>query len=156
MDYESSPYLIRIFDFDLLHLELNTPLFILALVLVVMASLHKLLFQPVLRTLENRQAHREALSEGVESHRAEIARLSGDYEADLANVRTEVARARAEHHREAQEQVERVLSQARSEAQADFEQAMADLRAQVDSASGELRAASRGLADQISQRLIQR
>lgn len=154
MDYKSSPHLIKIFDFDILHLELNTPLFILLLVLVVMLFLNKLLFQPVLRTLENREAHLKTLAEGTESQRTQVARLTGEYQANLAQVRHEVAQARADHHRESQAQVEQLLAQARNESQDDFEQAMTDLHAQVDAAKAELQAATRGLADQISQRLI--
>ena len=41
MDYKASPHLVRIFDFDVLHMELNTPLYILALVLVVMFLLNR-------------------------------------------------------------------------------------------------------------------
>ena len=50
MNFRDSEYLIPIFDFDILNMQLNTPLFILALVLLVMFLMNRLLFQPVLRT----------------------------------------------------------------------------------------------------------
>ena len=54
MNFRDSDHLIPIFDFDILNMQLNTPLFILALVLFVMFFMNKLLFQPVLKALSVR------------------------------------------------------------------------------------------------------
>ncbi len=152
--YLNSEYLQKVFDFGLLHMEVNTPLFILALVLVVMFALNFLLFRPVLRTLDNRRAQADAQNSAAEGDAAEIARLAEQYEADLARVRSEVAQVRQEGHQAAQAEVSRILSQAREAAQGDFEAAMAELRQQIGEAGAELEAAAAGLAGQISQRLV--
>ena len=155
MDYKASPHLIEIFDFDILHMELNTALYVLVLVLVVMFLLNRLLFRPVLRTLENRARLMQKLQEAAKAHREEIARLGQDYEAKLATVRAEVARVRQESHRETQAEVDAILGQARKEAQVDYQAAMDDLRLQVDVAKRELGAASKRLAERTTQRILQ-
>jgi F-type H+-transporting ATPase subunit b len=155
MDYKASPHLIEIFDFDILHMELNTALYILVLVLVVMYFLNRLLFRPVLRTLDNRAKLRESLEEAAKAHRDEIARLTQDYEARLAEVLAEVARVRQESSRQSHGEVDAILSRAREEAQADYQAAMEDLRLQVEAAKRELGDASRRLAEQTTNRILQ-
>ena len=154
MDYKQSPHLVEIFNFDILHLELNTPLYILGLVLVVMFFMNKWLFRPVLRTLDNRAALRASQREAAQSHGAELTRLTGEYEEHLANARAEVSRVHQESHQEARAEVTRILAEARNEAQQRFDDAIADLKRQTEQAKGELEAATRGLAEQISERLV--
>lgn len=152
--YLKSEYLRKVFDFGLLHMEVNTPLFILVLVLIVMLALNFLLFRPVLRTLDNRKALAETQHGAAEGAASEIARLAGQYEADLVDVRREVAQVRQEGHQSAQAESSRILSQAREAAQGDFEAAMTELRQQTEEARAELEASAAGLAGQISQRLV--
>jgi F-type H+-transporting ATPase subunit b len=154
MNYKASPHLIEIFDFDILHMELNTALYILVLVLVVMYFLNRLLFRPVLRTLDNRAALRESLDKAAGAHRDEVASLGKDYEARLADVRAEVAQVRQESSRQTQSDVDGILSQARKAAQQDFEAAMGDLHQQVEAAKRELGDASRRLAEQTTNRIL--
>ena len=80
MNFRDSDHLIPIFDFDILNMQLNTPLFILALVLFVMFFMNKLLFQPVLKALEERESYLSGLSEGAAGQRAEFQRLTEEYE----------------------------------------------------------------------------
>jgi F-type H+-transporting ATPase subunit b len=155
MDYKASPHLIRIFDLDLLHIELNTALFVLALVLVLMVALNRLLFRPVLRTLDNRVKLVKSLQEAAAGQREQMDVLAKQYEARLAAVRAEVARVRQESSRETVAQVEVILGQARKEAQADLQAALTDLNAQVQAAKQELGEAARRLADQTTQRILQ-
>ena len=42
-------------DYGLLHLQLATPVAVLIVLLIMIVTLNKLLFQPVLRTLDNRK-----------------------------------------------------------------------------------------------------
>jgi len=155
MDYTKSPYLVRLFDFDVLHMELNTPLYMLVLVLVVMFLLNRWLFRPVLRTLDNRAGLVKSLHSTIDSHREEITRLTQHYETQLAQVRTEVARVRAESNRATQAEVDTILQQARTEAQSDFQAAMDDLHQQVDAAKRELGSAAERLAEQTTNRILQ-
>ncbi len=154
MSYEESPYLVELFDFQILHMELNTPLYMLVLVLAVMFLMHKLLFRPVIRTLENREQLQASLREAASNRRKEIELLTQDYERNLARVRAEVAQVRQESHREAQEAVGAILEEARREARAEFDSAMDELRREVEQARAGLEQASRQLAEQAANRIL--
>ncbi len=154
MDYKASPHLIKVFDFGILHLELNTAIYILVLVLIVMFFMNKLLFQPVLRTLDQRTDLRSSLQDAAVRHQAEIARLTQDYEASLDRVRQDVARLRQESYRQSQQAVDAILDQARQEAEAEFQDAMADLNHQVSQAKDTLGGTSQQLAQQVTSRIL--
>lgn len=154
MNYLESTYLARIFDFGILHMELNTFLYTLSLILVVMFFLNKLLFQPVLRTLENRGKLESSLGKSTEDRHKEIERMTEAYQESLVKVREEVAKVRAESHKAIQTEVEGILSQARNEAQADFDKAMEDLNQQMETVRGELSATAQALAEQATNRIM--
>jgi F-type H+-transporting ATPase subunit b len=154
MDFKASPLYQPLFDFGILNLDLNTPLFILALVLIVMFCLNKLLFQPVLLTLERRQGMLERLSEEAERNRAEVERLTQTYEADLAKARAEVALARQLAHAEAERATEAVLKQARKTAEEMLDRAMTELRQDVARARAELPKAAQQLAAATANRVL--
>jgi F-type H+-transporting ATPase subunit b len=155
MDYTASPHLIRIFDFGVLHMEVNTPLYILVLVVVTMVLMHLLLFRPVLRTMDNRARLLQTLQASTTDARDRIEQLTRDYEAKLAEVRAEVARVRAESGRQTRADVDAVIEQAHQEAQAEYQAALADLRQQVEAAQRELSTASQRLAEQTTNRILQ-
>src|SRR5271156_2978267 len=96
MDYRQHAF--ELFDFQILHLQLNTPLFILALLLIVMASLHFLLFKPVLRTLDGRKQEVERLNSETREQQAEVARLTEQYKRDLDVARGQIELARQAAH----------------------------------------------------------
>ncbi len=154
MDYTQSSHLVRFFDFGVLHMELNTPLYIFVLVLVVMFFLNKWLFRPVLRTLDNRERTMESLAEAAMNARGEFARLAEDYEDSLAQVRTEVAQVRAEQNRLAQQEVAAILEDSRTQARAEFDAAMGELEGEVAQAKAGLAASSRHLAEQVTNRVV--
>jgi F0F1-type ATP synthase membrane subunit b/b' len=154
MNYQASPHLIRVFDFQILHMELNTVLFILGLVLIVMFFLNRLLFRPVLRTLDNRAHLMSSLRDKSTQYRQEIERLALTYQENLAQVRQEVARVRAETQKEIQQSVNQILSQARQEAQASAERALQDLERQIAQARSQLPVIGRALAEQATRRIL--
>ena len=145
---------ISIFDFDLLHLQLNTPLFMLALVLVVMFALNKLLFQPVLRTLEERKTYLDGLGATAGEQREAIARLADSYEADLEKVRDKVAQVRAEARKETQEQIDAAIHHARQQAGQELSAALAELEGEVRQAREALGPAARDLAEKTANRIL--
>jgi F0F1-type ATP synthase membrane subunit b/b' len=145
MDYRQHAF--DIFDFQILHLQLNTPLFILALVLVLMASLHWLLFRPVLRTLDGRQRELERLTEDTEREKAKLAALVEQYKRDLDRVRGEVERVRQQGHGAAQQAQEQVLEQARQDAARHLQQDVRQARATM----GRI---ATSLAEQTTQRML--
>lgn len=154
MEYTASPYLVRVFDYGILHLELNTLLYILVLVLVVMFFLNRWLFRPILRTLDRREQAMQNLQGEAREHRETIAGLTASYQENLSQVLEEVARVRAETHKESQQAVGAILERARQGAQQQFEAAMRELEAQVEQARGELRASAKTLAEQATDRIL--
>ena len=154
MDYKASEYLITLFDFNIVHMELNTALFVFVLVLIVMFSLNRLLFRPVLRTLDNRKAHTDQLAENALKDRQEIERLIETYTESLERVRGEVAQVRSETRKETQQAVEAILGKARAEAQAELQQALAELEREVSETREALQRSARELADQAAKRIL--
>ena len=156
MDYQASEHLIPIFDFGVLHLELNTALFILVLVLVVMYAMNRLLFQPVLRTLDNRAASMEQIREATARHAGEVEQLEKNYEARLAKVREEVLQFRNEARREAQAEVAAILDEAREASGRDLESSLSGLEEELKALRGELFAGVEGLSERITQRVLEK
>jgi len=154
MDYRASEHLIPIFNYGVLHLELNTALFILVLFLTVMFLLNRLLFKPVLRTLDGRAA----LLTGIQSDNAhkeqEIAKLTREYETRLAKIRDEVDQLRKESRRESAKAVEGILSEARQAAQRKMSAALVELERDIQGARTEALAGAKGLAGQIARRVL--
>lgn len=154
MDYRSSEFYRNIFDYDILFMDINTPLYIFVLVLIVMFFMQKLLFKPVQRTLDARQAHADALHQRTRQHHAEIERLTKDYNDRLDEVRAEVARVRADARRDAERTVAGILERARQQIDADIKSAMADLELQVTQTRAELSQRATSLADEAVTRVL--
>lgn len=152
--YLDSPHLIPVFDYDILHMELNTYLYLLVLALVVMFFLKRWLFVPIVRTLDARAALRESLDADVARHREEVVQLVAQYEEDFAKVREEVAQVRAESHRETQRAVNEVLQQARAEGQQQFDAAMEQLRGQLEETRAQVSTMAQSLAEQAANRIL--
>ena len=154
MNFRDSEHLIPIFDFDLLNLQLNTPLFVFAVVLVVMFCMNKLLFQPVLRTLEERRSYLNGLIETAQANREGIEKLAETYEENLEKVRAEVAQVRADARRENQEAIGAVLYKARQEADQEFRAALAELEKEVARAREALARTARDLAEKTANQVL--
>lgn len=154
MDYRASPFYKSIFDFGILNLDLNTPLFILVLVLIVMFCLNKLLFQPVLATLERRATLLSDLAKQAEANKAEVERLTQAYEADLARARAEVATVRQLAHVEAERASDDILKRAREAADSTLDRAMTDLRGDIQRARAELAKSAEKLAAATANRVL--
>ena len=154
MNFRDSDHLIPIFDFDILNMQLNTPLFILALVLCVMFFMNRLLFQPVLKALEERGSYLAGLSEGAAGQKAEFQRLTEEYEQKLDKVKEEVASVRQEARKEAQEAIDGILYKARQEADAELRQALSELDREVEQAKSDLQQAAGGLAEKAANQIL--
>jgi F-type H+-transporting ATPase subunit b len=154
MDFRASPFYKPVFDFGILNLDLNTPLFILVLVVIVMIAMNRLLFRPVLLTLDRRAGALKALTDRAEQNKAEVDRLTQSYEADLAKARGEVATVRQKAHAEAAQATDAVLQQARKAAEGTLERAMAELSQDVQRAKGELAKSAQQLAAATANRVL--
>lgn len=154
MDYRASEHLIPIFDFGVLHLELNTALFIFVLVLIVMFAMNRLLFQPVLRSLDNRAALMDRLGESARARSEKIGQLTAEYEAQLAQVREDVNRYRQEARRQAQAEVAETLAESRRIAEQELQSATGELEREVARIRAELMGGVDGLAERVTVRVL--
>ena len=75
-------------DYGMLHLQLATPVVVLFILFIMIFALNKLLFQPVLRTLDNRSAVIEKSQKRVIQVSDEVERLKQDFQQKLDSVRT--------------------------------------------------------------------
>lgn len=152
MDYRANA--IDVFDFDVLHMQLNTPVFILILVLVVMFFLNKLLFKPILRTLDNREGLLKSLQAENASSREEISTLAQSYQEKLEAVRAQVGQLRTEETRATQDLVAKIMEKAREDAAADLKVALAQLGEEVERAKTGLEESARRLADEAASKVL--
>ncbi|HCV46262.1 MAG TPA: hypothetical protein DF909_09295, partial [Deltaproteobacteria bacterium] len=70
-------------DYGLLHLQLATPTAVLIVLFIMIVTLNKLLFQPVLRTLDNRNEVIEKSQNRVIQVNEELERLKEDFQQKL-------------------------------------------------------------------------
>lgn len=152
MDFRQHAF--EVFDFQILNLQLNTPLFILALILVVMLCVNLLLFRPVLRTLDGRRGELDRLAKETAAQKADIASLMERYKRDLDRVRGEVETVRQQSHAASQKAQERVLEQARQDADRELQSALAVLRDEVAQARAQRERTVRQLASQTADRML--
>ena len=67
-------------DYGLLHLQLATPTAVLIILFVMIVTLNKLLFQPVLRTLDNRKEVISKCQKRVIQVNEELGKLEQDFQ----------------------------------------------------------------------------
>lgn len=156
MDYQTSEYLIPVFDFGIFHLEVNTMIFILVVFAITTAALNWLLFRPVLRSLENRAQLLRRIRSASRDRLSEIERLSEAYRANLASAREEINRHRQEGRQQAAREVNSIISHARRQADQELNNAMTELEHEARRVRAELMAGVEPLAERITDRVLER
>jgi len=141
-------------DYGLLHLQLATPLVVLVIILIMIFTLNKLLFQPVLRTLDNRKQVIDGSESQVVRATEELDKLRVEIDHKLHEARAQVmhlineARDSGIHEKEAMIQAE--LEKVENE----LEQNRAELQQQVVTAKAELQTVSVEIATATATRLL--
>jgi F-type H+-transporting ATPase subunit b len=156
MDYTQSEYLVPIFDYGVLHLELNTAVFILALFLIVTFVLNRMLFRPVLRTLDARAALVNGVREDNAKKQDEIAQLTREYETRMDEIRHELDRFRQDARRQASRDAEAILGRARDDSEKRLAKSMGELDAEINRLRGEVLGSAGALAQHITTRILER
>ena len=85
-------------DYGMLHLQLATPAAVLIIIFIMIFTLNKLLFQPIIRTLDNRKEVIVKSQKRVGQVEGEVERLKQDFQQKLNEVRTEVIHLRNVGH----------------------------------------------------------
>jgi len=104
----------QVFDFGLLHLEWTTALFILVVFVITMFLLNTLLFKPIIRTLEARQAGIDKNKDKVKGVNETVESSEKNYQEKLAEVNAKIQAARLEALKIAKEAANKILEQVKA------------------------------------------
>ena len=85
-------------DYGLLHLQLATPFAVMIVLFIMIYALNKLLFQPVLRTLDNRSDAIAKSQQSVIQVSEEVESLKQEFQQKLDAIRTEALHLRNTEH----------------------------------------------------------
>jgi F-type H+-transporting ATPase subunit b len=126
------------------------------LVLLLHLYLRAVFFKPLARVL----AERSEATEGARKKAAEslerAAAKAAAYEESLRAARSEIYRQQEDIRRKWRDEQTAHLAEARSRADAAVKAAKAELANQAEAAKGSLESSARSLADQITQKILQR
>ena len=141
-------------DYGLLHLQLATPTAVLIVLFIVIVTLNKLLFQPVLRTLDNRNKVIEKSQNRVIEVNEELERLNEDFQKKLDTVRTEVLHLRNVGHQKGVTARETMIKAERDELQAEHEKNIAELGGEIEAAKNYFAKLNQEISASISKQLL--
>lgn len=131
-------------------------LVIMAIFVTVWAVLKVFFFQPLVAVMNRREERVTSAREIYARAEAEAEKRLAEERARLLDARRAASGRRDELRRDAQEQRRRMVDGAKETAQLELAEASSTLRATVDAESAKLEAHARGLAGQMSERLLGR
>ena len=141
-------------DYGLLHLQLATPLVVLLLLLIMIFTLNKLLFQPVLRTLDNRKQVIDNSQSQVARAIEEIEKLRVEIDHKLHEARAQVMHLINEARDVGIHEKEVMIHTELEKLEEELEQNRAELQQQVTVAKAELQTVSVEIATNTAARLL--
>ena len=141
-------------DYGLLHLQLATPIAVLIVLFIMIFSLNKLLFQPVLRTLDNRKSVIDKSENNVEKLRLEIDHLKNEFNKKLDAARHEVLHLRNIGHEEGVSTRESMITQERHELELELEKQYESMNNDIYEAKTHISDLNKELSLSITQRLL--
>ena len=120
-------------DYGLLHLQLATPFAVLIVLFIMIYALNKLLFQPVLRTLDNRTDAIAKSEQTVIQVSEEVESLKQDFQKKLDAVRLEALHLRNTGHEEGLAERESMILEERKTLENEIEKNIAELEVEIKS-----------------------
>ena len=118
-------------DYGLLHLQLATPFAVLIVLFIMIYALNKLLFQPVLRTLDNRTDAVAKSEQTVIQVSEEVESLKQDFQKKLDAVRMEALHLRNTGHEEGLAERESMILEERKALENEIEKNIAELEGEI-------------------------
>lgn len=106
----------EVFNFGLLHLEWTTALFVFAVFVTTAYLLNRLLFKPILRTLEARREKLDRNENEVERLRSAVESSEKEIEKRLSDIAGNMRTARAEALTSAKKDAARIVEQVKASA----------------------------------------
>lgn len=141
-------------DYGLLHLQLATPTAVLIVLFIMIVTLNKLLFQPVLRTLDNRNEVIEKSQNRVIQVNEELEQLKEDFQQKLDMVRTEVLHLRNAGHEKGVTERETMITAKRDELQAEHDKNIAELGGEIEATKNYFTKLNQEISASISKQLL--
>ncbi len=141
-------------DYGLLHLQLATPFAVLIVLFIMIYALNKLLFQPVLRTLDNRTDAIAKSEQTVIQVSEEVESLKQDFQKKLDAVRMEALHLRNTGHEEGLAERESMILEERKTLENEIEKNIAELEEEIKSTKKIFSKLNKELSASIRQQLI--
>ena len=121
-------------DYGLLHLQLATPFAVMIVLFIMIYALNKLLFQPVLRTLDNRTDAIAKSEKTVIQVSEEVESLKQDFQKKLEEVRMKALHLRNTGHEEGLAERESMILKERKTLENELEKNIEELKGEIKSA----------------------
>ena len=141
-------------DYGLLHLQLATPFAVLIVLFIMIYALNKLLFQPVLRTLDNRTDAIAKSEQTVIQVSEEVENLKQDFQKKLDAVRMEALHLRNTGHEEGLAERESMILEERKTLENEIEKNIAELEGEIKSTKKKFTKLNKELSVSIRKQLI--
>ena len=141
-------------DYGLLHLQLATPLTVLAFIQLMIFLLNKLFFQPVLRTLDQRKENIQGSMKQSERLSKELERMQSDFQHKLDETRKNVMEIHHSARDEAFKGREGMILQEREQLEEEMHNQSEMLQQDFASAKQRFNELTKQLSTQVSERLL--
>ena len=141
-------------DYGLLHLQLATPVAVMIVLFIVIYSLNKLLFQPVLRTLDNRRETIAKSQQSVIQVSEEVESLKLEFQKKLDALRTEAIHHRNTGHEQGLAERESMILEERKTLENEIEKNIAELEGEIKSTKKKFSKLNKELSVSIRKQLI--
>ena len=139
-------------DYGLLHFQLATPIVTLVIIFIVYKSLNSFLFQPVLRTIEQREKFVQDRRDRIAVLTKEIETLGYQLDQKLHVARAEVAHVMNEAYEQSHKQREETILKQRDLLEEETRSAHERLISETD----QVRATLQQLTEELSERTVDR
>ena len=141
-------------DYGLLHLQLATPFAVMIVLFIMIYALNKLLFQPVLRTLDNRSDALAKSQQSVIEITEEVESLKQEFQQKLDALRTEALHIRNSAHEESIVERESMILEERQTLENVLEKNILELGGEIKSTKTIFSELNKELSKSISKQLL--
>ena len=141
-------------DYGLLHYQLATPIVTLAIIFIVYKSLNFLLFQPVLRTVDQREKFVQDRRDRVAVLTKEIETLGDQFDQKLHAARSKVAHVMNEAYEQSHKHREETILKQRALLEKEARSAHERLIAETEQTRATLQQLTEELSEQTVDRLL--
>ena len=141
-------------DYGLLHLQLATPFAVMIDLFIMIYALNKLLFQPVLRTIDNRSDAITKSQQSVIQVSEEIESLKQEFQQKLDAVRTGALHLRNTEHEEGITERESMILEERQTLENELEKNIAELEEEIKSTKTIFSKLNKELSSSIRRQLL--